>query len=331
MHAGLARTLGVCAFVCLFAAPTIAEPPDLLTRGRAHADHFSAGELEDVHAAFAPELATAMPLPALSEFRGRVVTLGPLHEMLGDALVPGPNFIEYVRWITYGDNPAPWEQMWALDPTSGKVLGLQLRPAQRTYPGEHLGKAPATALHLPFYGKWYVAESGPEVSPDGHAFTRDRLFLQRFVLERGGSLHRGTGEANDDYYAWDQIVLAPAGGRVVHAVHDVHDHAPGEWRQESVYGNHVVIDHGNGEFSVLAHLRKGSLGVNVGDEVNAGTAVAKVGNSGRSWTPHLHHHLQDGPEPGNADGIPIVYVDLEVDGRVAERAVLVRGESVVAG
>lgn len=331
MHAGFARTLGVCALVGLLPSPAPSEPVDLLTRGRSHADRFSAGELAEVHAVFAPELATAMPLPAFSEFRGRVVTLGPVYEVLGDALLPAPNFTEYVRWLTYGENPAPWEQMWALDPASGKVLGVQLRPAQRTYPGEHLGKAPSTPLELPFYGKWYVAESGPEASPDGHAFTRDRLFLQSFVLERGGSVHRGAGEKNDDYYAWDQIVLAPAGGRVVHAVHDVPDHAPGAWRSEDPHGNHVVIDHGNGEYSVLAHLRKGSLRVNVGDEVNAGTALAKVGNSGRSWTPHLHHHLQDGPEPGHADGIPIVYRDLEVDGRVAERAVLVRGESVVAG
>jgi murein DD-endopeptidase MepM/ murein hydrolase activator NlpD len=35
----------------------------------------------------------------------------------------------------------------------------------------------------------------------------------------------------------------------------------------SVLGNHVVIDHGNGEYSMSAHLKPGSVTVKGGDVV----------------------------------------------------------------
>jgi hypothetical protein len=37
-----------------------------------------------------------------------------------------------------------------------------------------------------------------------------------------------------------------------------------------IFGNYIVIDHGNGEFSHLGHLKPGSAKVAVGDKVRAG-------------------------------------------------------------
>lgn len=51
-------------------------------------------------------------------------------------------------------------------------------------------------------------------------------------------------------------------------------------------GNTVVIDHGQGLFSVLAHLSE--LDVAVGDSVAAGRIVGTVGATGRVTGPHLH-------------------------------------------
>ena len=51
-------------------------------------------------------------------------------------------------------------------------------------------------------------------------------------------------------------------------------------------GNTVVIDHGLGLFSMLAHLS--TIDVHEGDVVTAGQAVGQVGATGRVTGPHLH-------------------------------------------
>jgi murein DD-endopeptidase MepM/ murein hydrolase activator NlpD len=72
-------------------------------------------------------------------------------------------------------------------------------------------------------------------------------------------------------------VKAPAGGRVVGA------------RELFFTGNVVIIDHGLGMFSMLAHLSR--IDVKEGDEVNAGEIVGLVGATGRVTGPHLHWAL----------------------------------------
>jgi len=71
-----------------------------------------------------------------------------------------------------------------------------------------------------------------------------------------------------------------------------------------VVGNHVVIDHGDGVFSLYAHVRRGSAVVAVGDRVATGDVIGEVGNSGNTSEPHLHFQLMDHASPLRAAGLP---------------------------
>jgi murein DD-endopeptidase MepM/ murein hydrolase activator NlpD len=72
-------------------------------------------------------------------------------------------------------------------------------------------------------------------------------------------------------------VKAPAAGRIVCA------------RDLFFTGNTVMIDHGRGLFSMLAHLSR--LDVKEGEMVAAGAIVGLVGATGRVTGPHLHWAL----------------------------------------
>lgn len=61
----------------------------------------------------------------------------------------------------------------------------------------------------------------------------------------------------------------------------------------AAYGNHVVIKHKDGKFTLYAHLS--STAVNVGQTVNAGQLVGRVGSTGHSSGPHLHFEVRTHP------------------------------------
>jgi hypothetical protein len=52
------------------------------------------------------------------------------------------------------------------------------------------------------------------------------------------------------------------------------------------YGRYVVVDHGNGESSLYAHLQ--SVNVGVGQTVDQGSLVGLLGDTGNATGPHLH-------------------------------------------
>ena len=72
-------------------------------------------------------------------------------------------------------------------------------------------------------------------------------------------------------------------------------------------GNSVVIDHGNGEFSMIAHMKLGSVRMKVGQKVEQGQHIGELGNSGDTSGPHVHYQLQDGPRWEFADGLPFIF------------------------
>src|SRR5204863_452506 len=69
-------------------------------------------------------------------------------------------------------------------------------------------------------------------------------------------------------------------------------------------GNTVVIDHGMGLFSLLAHLSE--IDVHAGDTVAAGDPIGKVGATGRVTGPHLHWTVR--LEGARVDPLSLLFV-----------------------
>ncbi len=153
-------------------------------------------------------------------------------------------------------------------------------------------------LHPPFDDRWYVAAGGPDPRHNHHTVVTDQYFAYDFLRE--------------DAPSWDSLIVAPCAGMVVHVENRQEDAPVNEGRRERArpFGNYVSIQHGRG-YVVLAHLKKGSVVVRVGDTVEIGDPIGRCGNSGNTRGPHLHVHAQDQPSQSidTARGIPIAFVD----------------------
>lgn len=108
--------------------------------------------------------------------------------------------------------------------------------------------------------------------------------------------HLGTFSHTGQYsYALDwkmpigSKVCAARAGRVVKTKADSDQGGPAEEFRK--LANSVSILHADGTIGEYVHLKKDGILVKVGDEVQAGDAVALSGNTGYSSAPHLHFHV----------------------------------------
>jgi len=110
-------------------------------------------------------------------------------------------------------------------------------------------------------------------------------------------------------------ILATGSGTVVAAANDREDNTPTQRAPlefadvlkdlTRIMGNYVVIDHGNGEFSVFAHMKRGSVVVKAGDRVKQAQKIGEMGFSGDAMFPHLHYQLQRDAKYG--EGLPSAF------------------------
>ncbi len=63
------------------------------------------------------------------------------------------------------------------------------------------------------------------------------------------------------------------------------------------YGNHVIVNHGNGISSLYAHLS--SVAVQVGQRISQGSTIGYEGNTGASTGTHLHFEIRQHNVPVN--------------------------------
>lgn len=67
----------------------------------------------------------------------------------------------------------------------------------------------------------------------------------------------------------------------------------------------MILDHGDGEFSVSPHMEAGCVRVNPGHHVRRGEIIGRVGLSGDAIFPHVHYGLISGTETATSEGLPM--------------------------
>ena len=104
------------------------------------------------------------------------------------------------------------------------------------------------------------------------------------VLRQGFGVHQGQRHDGIDIAAPEGTpVLAAAPGEVVYT------------GRQSGYGVIVILRHTPPLVTVYAH--NSAVLVREGDHVEAGTPIARVGQSGRTTGPHLHFEVREGTKP----------------------------------
>jgi septal ring factor EnvC (AmiA/AmiB activator) len=86
---------------------------------------------------------------------------------------------------------------------------------------------------------------------------------------------------------WNGIGIATTVGTPVHAVEAGKVRLVGQF---GTYGLTIVLEHGNGYYSVYSHLQ--SATVKLGATITKGQAIATVGGANSDYGPHLHFEIR---------------------------------------
>lgn len=315
-----------------FLAPHAVNPDreaEILALGREFTEKFYNEDYDDLWDSFAEEMKEAFGAKAtLQAFHLQLdEQLGAETAVIEEKVQPLGEHLLFVRTARFEKLPQVFQVTWAFD-DDDTVIGFTITPVREPYPSEFLDYQTKTRLRLPFAETWHVFWGGRTLEQNYHAFTRDQRFAYDIMILKDGKSHSGEGKVNRDYYCFGKPVLSPGEGTIAAMASGVEDNVPGEMNPQQALGNHVIIDHGNGEFSLLAHFQQHSVKVAKGDKVKAGDLLGLCGNSGNSTEAHIHYHLQNTPVFGDGDGLPLAFVDLLVDGKPVERAELTKGQEV---
>lgn len=122
-------------------------------------------------------------------------------------------------------------------------------------------------------------EQGPGTDPSMWPLTVPGFVTQPLVESGADDDHPGVDIAVPS----DSYILAAGAGEVVEAA------------EHPVYGQFVLLDHGNGMRSLYGHASE--LVVERGRRVRRGEVIALSGSTGRSTAPHLHFEILRGARP----------------------------------
>lgn len=218
------------------------------------------------------------------------------------------------------------------------VIGVLMRRAMTLGQRPSGEEPPPRALSVPVTGRW-MARNGPTTKVPSHTHN----LAQTYAIDLA---RRPAPEPvwlwpvalrPESYPSFGEPVHAPAEARVVAVSDSQRDHLSRTSLGGLFYvmaetfirslgaprhllGNHIVLDLGDGAYAVLAHLRRRSSKVAVGDRVTEGQTLAECGNSGNSSEPHVHFQLMDSADITSARGLRFTWRYRDDDGKEHEGA-----------
>ena len=277
----------------------------------------------------APMQAAVQSQDVLKKFTEHMATNFGTEEQVihQDAVLAPPAGMQYRRIVKYSKS----DELMVVTFTfsgSGTIEEFHIKPVTPAADSKYLDYHDRTKLSFPLHGEWTIYQGGRMVPENEHAATKNEHFAYEIVKVDTGQMFTHNGTTNEQWFAFGQPVLADANGTVVKVMENYTDNAPYHPDAEAKHGNVVVIDHGDGEFSVYSHLKHLSVTVKTGDRVKAGETIAQVGNSGDSQFPRLEYSLQTSAELNGGEGLPAAFEHLKVNGRHAKGVELVRGDVV---
>lgn len=266
-------------------------------------------------------------LAGLQRFSAAVRGYGDESKLVSEGLSARNGLTVYKR-VSAVTNWARGAELELVMDAQGRLLSGSMSLATREAPTAYGAYRSLVKLRLPLEDTWHVLWGGRTWDDNRHASVSDMRFALDLLQRKNGSSAQGSGLKNEDYFAWHQPVIAPADGVVVVATDGIPDNVPNRAAAGNLYGNVLVIDHGTEEFTLLGHLRQGSLLVKAGDRVTQGQRLARVGSSGMSTEPHLHFQLMDTGDWRTAHGLPLQLHDFVRNGNLVDRAEPRRGDVI---
>lgn len=207
---------------------------------------------------------------------------------------------------------------------------------------------PVLHLGAPLKGGMWLAHEGPGNAHSHHwgslvAVNGTMTIPQRFAIDFVGIDKHGRAfkpvkdihaTAYSDWFGYGVAVLAVSDGTVVAMRDGQEEHKPLEAQPEpeslsldGLFGNYVVIDLGGGNFAAYAHLKRGSVGVKVGQAVVRGQAIGALGQSGNSPAPHLHFQVANAATFEGSEGVPYVFDTFDSYGQESEGQLFGMGDA----
>ena len=162
---------------------------------------------------------------------------------------------------------------------------------------------------MPIKEEWFVFWGGVNEFVNYHYAYEGQRYAYDLVIMKNDSTFKDSPNVNENYYAFNKEVTAPADGKVIKVVNHLEENIPGEMYEMEPAGNVIIIEHTNHEYSMVAHLKKNSCLVQQGDTVKQGDVIALCGNSGNSSEAHIHFQVMDAPDFLNCQSLRIRFAD----------------------